>query len=471
MKLLQAWVVAVLSALLPAWAVAAEPNLALAQNSPSAAAASEAARTPVLAPLPKLTVRVLDPEGSPVAGAHVGIGASFGGQEQPKKSDNVDADGYVYGLHRLTDSRGEATLESAGTDIRQLLEDQGIYARHDKRHLVAIVQPDPAKLKATLDVTIFPECRVSGKVMCPELKKDKRPLGPTTVSLGDNDHVTLTYLADGSGDYHFFVPAGRYLLDARGPNIFGVVAGIAVPLREHDMLFEPMNAPAGKLSLLEGQPAPELRGAVAWKNGPAPTIAGLKGKCILLFFWRPSAKDSLESVPGILDVYDKLKKYGLEVIGIVADGTPEQKPIDNAKTLDEMLAKVRKDSWGGRDIPFPVAIVAPKPTSFGPSFRTFEWADSDAAADYGVTEYPTVVLIDRHGDVVGALDDSERSVTLLEKTMGVKPVASAVAAPTTPPAPSKSAAPAKSATESKPAPESKSAPVAPAAAKAVAPSH
>jgi hypothetical protein len=231
MKLHQAWTFAVLSVWVPAWAVAADSNPALAQTSPRAAAASEAAKTTVLAPLPKLTVRVLDAEGSPVAGAHVGIGATFGGQEQPKKSDNADADGFVYGLHRLTDSRGEAQFESGGADIRELLEDQGIYARHDKRHLVAVVQPDPSKLKATLDVTLFPECRVSGKVMCPELQKDKRPLGPTTVSLGDNDHVTLTYSADGSGDYHFFVPAGRYLLDARGPNIFGVASGIAFPLK------------------------------------------------------------------------------------------------------------------------------------------------------------------------------------------------------------------------------------------------
>jgi hypothetical protein len=231
------------------------------------------------------------------------------------------------------------------------------------------------------------------------------------------------------------------------------------------MLFEPMNAPAGKLSLLEGQPAPELRGAVAWKNGPAPTISGLKGKCVLLFFWRPSAKDSLESVPGILDVYDKLKKYGLEVIGIVADGTPDQKPLDSAKTLDEMLAKVRKEAWGARDIPFPVAMVPPKPTSFGPSFRTFEWADSDAAADYGITEYPTVVLIDRQGVVVGALDDSERSVTLLEKTVGVKPAPSAVAVPVSPSTPAKSVAPPKSEAESK------SGAAAPAPSKPLAPTR
>lgn len=464
MKLLQSWIVVFMSVLLPAWVVAAASNIVLAQNSPSATAASEAATTPVLARLPKLTVRVLDPEGSPVAGAHVGIGATFGGQEPPKKPGDADADGFVYGLHRLTDSRGEAQFESEGADIRQLLEDQRIYARHEKRHLVAVAQPDPSKLKSTLDVRLAPECRVSGKVMCPELKKDKRPLGPTIVSLGDNDHVTLTYSADGSGDYHFFVPAGQYLLDARGPNIFGVAAGIAVPAKEHDMLFEPMNAPAGKLSLLEGQPAPELRGAVAWKNGPPLKISGLKGKCVLLFFWQPSAKDSLESVPGIVDAYDKLKKYGLEVIGIVADGTPDQKPIDSVKTLDEMLAKVRKDAWAGRDIPFPVALVPPKPTSFGPSFRTFEWADSDTAADYGVTEYPTVVLIDRHGDVVGAIDDSERSVKLLEKTMGVTPAPSAVAVPASPPAPAKAAPP-------KSAPESKPARGAPAAARPLAPSH
>jgi hypothetical protein len=37
-----------------------------------------------------------------------------------------------------------------------------------------------------------------------------------------------------------------------------------------------------------------------------------------------------------------------------------------------------------------------------------------------VTQYPTVLLIDRHGVLVNELDDSDRSLALLEKTLGLK---------------------------------------------------
>jgi hypothetical protein len=400
---------------------------ALAQTAPQNDAQANAAAKkvdepkPDLAPLKKLTVRVLDPNGNPVAGAHVGLAAHLGPPDEPKKPADTDADGFVYDGHRLTNARGVAELEAAGgADLRASLEDQGIVAREEKRHLVAILHPDAAKIKDSLDVTLAPECRVSGKVISLELKKDEKPLGSTTVSLGDGDHVTLTFTSDGTGDYHFFVPPGQYLLDADGSKIFKTFASIVVPPQEPELVFEPIVAPPSKLARLEGQPAPELRGAVAWKNGPPPTIASLKGKCVLLFFWRASSPDSLAALPAIFDLYDKLKKFGLAVIGVEVDVDQNKQPIDTVQKLDDMLAKVRKDAWGGRDIPFPVAIVPPRPTAFGSDPRTTQFADSQPAADYGVTQYPTVLLIDRHGILVTELDDSEQSLALLQRTLGLR---------------------------------------------------
>ncbi|HEV8071552.1 MAG TPA: redoxin domain-containing protein [Planctomycetaceae bacterium] len=392
-------------------------------------------------PLKKLTVRVLDRDGNPVVGAHVGLGAHFGALDEPKKSDGTDADGFVYEWHRLTNSRGVAEIEAGGADLRTMLEDQGIVAREEKRHLVAITYADGAKVKDQLEVILAPECRVTGKVMCPELKKDEKPLGSTTVSLGDGDHVALTYASE-TGVYHFFVPPGEYLLDAGGSNIFRVFASIAVPPKEHDLVFEPMIATPSKLALLEGQPAPELRGAVAWKNGPSLTISSLKGKCVVLFFWRASSPDSLAAVPALVDLYEKLKKYGLVVIGVDVDVDQQKRPVDSVQKLDEMLVNARKEAWGGRDIPFPVAIVPPALTPFGEKFHTRQFADSPASADYGVTQYPTVLLINRQGVLVNELDDSDQSLALLEKTLGLRlsPTPRKPAKPAPPPPPTKNPA-------------------------------
>jgi hypothetical protein len=413
--------------LVPIWA-AGSANFTvrvLAQtSSPNEAPSKSAAKKaddakPDLPALKKLTVRVLDSAGKPVAGAHVGLAAHFGMLDQPKKPADTDGDGFVYEWHRLTDARGVAEVEAGGADIRGLLENQGIVAREEKRHLVAIIHPETAKLKDSLDATLVPECRVSGKVMSPELKKDEKPLSSTTVSLGDGDRVTLTFTSNGTGDYCFFVPPGEYLVDADGSSIVRTFATISVPSNEHELVFEPIVAAPSKLALLEGQPAPELRGAVAWKNGPPPTISGLKGKCVLLFFWRATSPDSLAAVPAIVDLDDKLKKYGLAVVGVEVDVDQDKKPIDSVQKLDDALAKVRKDAWGGRDIPFPVAIVPPRPTVFA-SLRSAHLADSQPAADYGVTQYPTILLIDRHGVLVNELDDSDASLILLQKTLGLR---------------------------------------------------
>jgi peroxiredoxin len=243
----------------------------------------------------------------------------------------------------------------------------------------------------------------------------------------------LTCTSDGTGEYHFFVPPGEYLIDAGGSNIIRVFATIEVPRREHDpahdpasgppqLVFEPMVAAASKLALLEGQPAPELRGVAAWKNGPPVTIASLKGKCVLLFFWRATSPASLEAVPAIVELADRFKKEGLTVVGVQVDVDRDKKPIDTVEKLDEVLASVKKDAWGGHDLPFPVGIVPLHPTPLGPKFTAPAYADSPVAADYGVTQYPTVLLIDRHGVLVDELVDSDRSLALLGKTLGLQPM-------------------------------------------------
>ncbi len=115
-----------------------------------------------------------------------------------------------------------------------------------------------------------------------------------------------------------------------------------------------------------------------------------------------------------------MKKHGLEIVGIEVDVDQNKKPIDSVPKLDDVVAKVRKDAWGGRDLPFPVAIVPPRLTVFS-NFKTALFADSQVAADYGVTQYPTVLLIDRHGVLVNELDGSEQSLAAhLQKTLGLK---------------------------------------------------
>ncbi len=127
-------------------------------------------------------------------------------------------------------------------------------------------------------------------------------------------------------------------------------------------------------------------------------------------------------MPGLFSVYDKYRDKGLVVIGVHVDTGRE---IDSATKLDEKVAAVRNRLWKGRDIPFPVALVLSHPVPYRPDVKAE--ARCPLVAEYGIVEYPTGVLINRNGRVVGAfeagyadktLDPFERS--MLEKTINEK---------------------------------------------------
>ena len=67
-------------------------------------------------------------------------------------------------------------------------------------------------------------------------------------------------------------------------------------------------------------PAPPLDGAVAWLNSPPLTMAGLKGKVVLVDFWTYSCINCLRAIPYVEAWSKRYADQGLVVIGV---HTPE----------------------------------------------------------------------------------------------------------------------------------------------------
>ena len=67
-------------------------------------------------------------------------------------------------------------------------------------------------------------------------------------------------------------------------------------------------------------PAPEFTGIDKWLNGSPQTIAGLKGKVVLVDFWTYSCINCIRTLPYVTKWYDTYKDNGLVVIGV---HTPE----------------------------------------------------------------------------------------------------------------------------------------------------
>lgn len=148
---------------------------------------------------------------------------------------------------------------------------------------------------------------------------------------------------------------------------------------------------------LEGKPAPPLEAAV-WFGPKPPTIASLRGKAILLFFWAHWCPDCKADVPIIAGLMKKYGPRGLAIIGpteyygYVANGADAPPQVEKP-----YIEQIRRQFYAPLgDMPAPL------------SNANF--------ARYGASSTPTLVLVNRRGIVSwyhpGAATERELSVQI-----------------------------------------------------------
>jgi thiol-disulfide isomerase/thioredoxin len=368
------------------------------------------------------TVKFVDEAGKPVAGALAGVTAYFGSEGRTLPA--VDESGWRYLHDAKTDADGISRFPDGGQ-----LGHLCVVARHTDRKLIAIEKIDPAKFdpeqsKIVPKVTMHPECRISGRLTCSDLAKQNRMVGWTNVYLNLAGNRAFGYSSDEKTfepTFHFFAPAGEFTLEAYGFYAHQVERTIVVKPGQRELTVEAIDLPAKRWALLQGMPAPELAGVAGWKNGSPVKLTDLKGRCVILDFWGYWCGSCVHRMPDLFKLYDKYHDLGLEIVGIHIDlGNDEKEPIDSADKLDEKLSTIRKNVWKGRDVPYPVALIAGKSVPFGPAGLARE-ARCQVSADYGVTHYPTLFLIDREGKVVDRFEPTRpKDVERLEKLLDVK---------------------------------------------------
>lgn len=214
--------------------------------------------------------------------------------------------------------------------------------------------------------------------------------------------------------FQFILPPGDYQAEAYGTNAHRVSVKFSIRPSERERTLDPIDLPATKLALLRGMPAPELRDFVGWKGKPV-NLASLKGKVVILDFWVYWCGPCVHRMPELFELHDKFHGEGLEIVGLhVGLDEDDPNPVDTAEKLDEKLAGIRKSIWKGRDVPYPVALLAGKRVAYGSKVE--DKARSQAAADYGVVFYPTLILIGKDGRVIDKFQPA-RDRELLEKIL------------------------------------------------------
>ncbi|MDO5065843.1 MAG: thioredoxin family protein [Propionibacteriaceae bacterium] len=144
------------------------------------------------------------------------------------------------------------------------------------------------------------------------------------------------------------------------------------------------------------RPAPELTGIEAWLNSEPVTLAGLRGKVVLVDFWTYSCINCVRTQPYLNAWYERYRDAGFEIIGVHA-------PEFAFEKVPENVAKAVADAG----IEYPVAL------------------DNDFATwrAYDNKYWPTRYLVDRSGSIVfthhgeGAYEETEQHIRdLLQST-------------------------------------------------------
>jgi thiol-disulfide isomerase/thioredoxin len=162
-----------------------------------------------------------------------------------------------------------------------------------------------------------------------------------------------------------------------------------------------------------GPIAPEVGGIAEWINSKPLTIAGLRGKVVLIDFWTYSCVNCLRTLPHVRAWDEAYRDEGLRIVGVHSPEFAFEREPDNVKKAVRKLG-----------IRYPVAL------------------DNDFVTwtAYGNEYWPAKYLIDRTGRVryvhfgEGEYDETERMIRRYLGTEAGKPAERI--AETTPTAPS-----------------------------------
>jgi RNA polymerase sigma factor (sigma-70 family) len=340
-------------------------------------------------------VRVVDTSGAPVAGARVGGGAYA-------SSKDARSGWQFYVPRAESDPAGLAEL----MNLKALGRDKVLlYALQERLGLAGFQEVSRDDLGTMVTLTVAPACRVRGRLTSSRMAGLNRPVGWTNVYVHRDTHRPLSFSSE-SQEYRFVLPPGIYKLSAYGTDLDTVETRIVVKNGMRDLDVPPLDLPPTRVATLLGRPAPELQQITDWKNGGPVRLADLRGKVVVLDFWGHWCGPCLRAMPALMALHDQFADRGLVVIAV------HDKTLRSTAELDKRIADARQRRWFGRDLPFRVALDG----------------DGATTAAYGITTFPTSLLIDRDGNVARQLhigpsvpDDNVAAISGLLGVDGKRP--------------------------------------------------
>ena len=169
--------------------------------------------------------------------------------------------------------------------------------------------------------------------------------------------------------------------------------------------LKPVKSASKSTKLANYGPAPEFAGIADWLNTPndrALTLAGLRGKVVLIDFWTYSCINCLRTIPHLQSWYAAYHKDGFQIVGVHTPEFAFEHVLGNVKSALQRLG-----------VTWPVALD----NSYG------TWTA------YSNEYWPADYLVDKQGDVRAVSfgeGDYDTTANDIRELLGVKTMAKPV---------------------------------------------
>ncbi|HEY2584879.1 MAG TPA: TlpA disulfide reductase family protein [Tepidisphaeraceae bacterium] len=355
-----------------------------------------AATQPVEAATGTLRLRAVDAAGRPVPSALVGQYGEFG-DSKPDAQSVVFLPPGGKAEPRLTDANGEADVDASAVfgNKFQRWGTAPLWIVDRSRRLGAMenVRRSEFGRAAVHEIRLRPLCHVVGEVSSLGLWQVGRQIKRTIVyPCWPGQRLTGTLEGDFKGArFEILLPPGEFMLDVYGTDSDSAYRFIRIAPGRTELKLQP-DLPIETSAELFGHPAPELRQIKAWKNSGPIELADLRGKLVLLDFWGYWCGPCVAAMPQLMKLHDRFHAQGLVIIGVHDDS------VGSVAELDQKLEPIRKQHWNGRELPFAVALDGGGETRIVHSAAKTRGATTAA---YGIRSFPTTLLVDRNGTLLG----------------------------------------------------------------------
>jgi thiol-disulfide isomerase/thioredoxin len=197
-------------------------------------------------------------------------------------------------------------------------------------------------------------------------------------------------------DFELRLPPGEYELAARPMSDHpGFTIPIVVAPQQHELDLGTTTVAVSGLWALRGKPAPKLD--LRWRPGEELKSEQLRGRVTVLDFWGFWCRPCVADMPLLMEIADQFRDKPVSWIAI---HTADVKDFDE---LDRHIQRCRERFWNNRAFSLKTAIDVPVPDEdhtgkTSQSFHVFGW--------------PTLVIIDQNGNVIGPVHKSNLAATI-----------------------------------------------------------